>query len=232
MSAEHPGRDLGLVLVGLVTLNVLTLAVLGEIPAAAVQVVVAVGAVGLALRRGYSRADLGLARDDIGAGLRLGGLLSAAVVLGVVALAALPVTSDFLDDERFVDLSRWEAAYEVLVRIPFVTAMSEELLFRSVLLAVLLAMTTTRCAVIVSSLVFGLWHVLVALDDLDENAMSDSLDGVEFLGGVIGVVAATSVGGVVFAWTRLRSGSVLAPWLLHAVLNGATFTAGYVLAST
>lgn len=232
MPADRPSRNLWVVLAGLVTLNVLIVAVLDEAPAAILQVAVALGAVSVAVRLGYSFEELGLSTRAAAAGLRLGAALSAAVVGGVIAIAVLPFTRDFLDDERFVDISGWQVAYEVGFRIPIVTALSEELLFRSVLLAVLLAMTTTRRAVVVSSLLFGLWHVLVALDDLDENAMTDSLGATERLGAVVGVVAATSAAGAVFAWTRLRSGSIVAPWMLHTTLNGATFTAGYVLAST
>ena len=195
-----------------------------------VQVATAIGAVAIALGRGYTVEELGLSRSTASDGLRLGAALSVVAVIGVVAIAALPVTRDFLDDERFGDLTGWEAAYEVFVRIPIVTALSEELLFRSVLLAVLLAMATTRRAVVVSSLCFGLWHVLVALDDLGENAVTDGLDTIGRLAGVVGVVAVTAIAGAVFAWARLRSGSIVAPWLLHAVLNRATFSAGYLLA--
>jgi membrane protease YdiL (CAAX protease family) len=232
MPAERPSRDLWAVLVGLVALNALTIAALDAVLAAIVQVAAALGAVAIAIRRGYSVEELGLSSRTAAAGFRLGAACSAVVVVGVVAIAVLPFTRDFLDDERFIDLTGWEAAYEVVIRIPIVTALSEELLFRSVLLAVLLALVTTRRAVVVSSICFGLWHVLVALDDLDENAMTDALGTTGRIAGVVGVVAATAIAGAIFAWTRLRSGSIVAPWLLHAVLNGATFTAGYVLAST
>lgn len=231
MPLERPNADLGPTVVGLVVLNVVTVAVLAAPVAAAVQVAVSLGAVWIALRRGYSVDELGLSRRAVPAGLRLGAAMSAVVVGVVVIIAVLPFTRDFLDDERFVDISGWQVAYEVGFRIPIVTALSEELLFRSVLLAVLLAMTTTRRAVVASSLLFGLWHVLVALDDLGGNAMTDSLGAAERLGAVVGVVAATSAAGVVFAWTRLRSASIVAPWLLHTTINASTWTAGFLLAT-
>ena len=231
MPAERTTRDLVAALAVLVALNVLTVSVLDEAVAAVVQVAVAVGAVGLAMQRGYSRGELGLSRRTVGAGVRLGTALSVIVVVGVVMVAAIPFTNGFLDDDRFVDISGWRVAYEVLVRIPIVTAMSEELLFRSVLLAVMSAITTRGRAVVASSVCFGLWHVLVTLDDLGGNAATDSLTTAGRIGGVAGAVAATAVAGGVFAWTRLRSGSVLAPWLLHSSLNGATFVAGYVVTS-
>jgi membrane protease YdiL (CAAX protease family) len=44
--------------------------------------------------------------------------------------------------------------------------------------------------------------------------------------GVAAAVAGTAVAGLVFCWLRLRSGSLLAPALVHWALNGL----GYLLA--
>jgi len=107
-----------------------------------------------------------------------------------------------------------------------VTALTEELLFRSVLLA----LTTTKLAVAWSSLVFGLWHVLTTLNGLDGNEATESLDGWAAPGSVVAVVIATGVAGVIFTWSRLRSGSAVAPWIVHTAFNSSTFTAGVLLA--
>ena len=130
MQAEGARRDLWVAIVALVALNVFTLALVRAEIAAAVQVSASLGAVWLAIRRGYAVDDLGLSRQAAPAGLRLGAALSAVVVIGVIAIAVIPLTRDFLDDDRFVDISGWRVVYEVIVRIPIATALSEELLFR------------------------------------------------------------------------------------------------------
>lgn len=186
-------------------------------------------AVGAARRRGYTLSSLGLDPADVPAGLRLGGLVAAAIGAGVAILAALPTSSAF-DDERFVDLSTAEVIFEVCFRIPIVTALTEELLFRSVLLAVLLAALTRWSAILVSSLLFGLWHVLTTLGDLGANDVTDGLSGWGVAASTLGVVAATAAAGVGFCLLRLRSGSVVAPWLAHTAINASTFLAGVIVA--
>jgi len=230
-SPDSPRTDLVVVLGGLVALNVVTAQVLDSWAEVAAHLVVSVAAVAYALWRGYSADDLGLSRRSVGAGLRVGAAVSAVIVAGVVLIALLPFSRDFLNDDRFGDLSSWEATYQIAFRIPFVTALTEELFFRSVLLAVLLAMTSRNWAVAWSSFVFGVWHVLTTLNGLEGNEATDSLDGWSAAGGVIVVVVATAVAGVVFAWSRLRSNSIVAPWLIHIAFNAATFTAGVIIAA-
>lgn len=229
-SPDRARIDLLVVLGGMVALNVVTAQALDSWPEAAAHVLGAAAAVAYAMWRGYSADDLGLGREAVGSGVRVGAALGAIIVAGVTVLALVPLSSDFLDDDRFDQLSNWEALYEILVRIPFVTALTEELLFRAVLLAVLLAMTSTKVAVLWSSVVFGLWHVLTALNGLDGNEATDSFDGWAAAGSVVAVVLATGIAGVLFAWSRLRSNSVVAPWIVHIAFNSSTFTAGVLLA--
>lgn len=84
---------------------------------------------------------------------------------GVVVLAAVPFGRVFLEDERFTDMSGWSALYEMAVRIPIVTAFSEELMFRSVQLTVLLGIPSTRRSVVWCSLCFGAWHIVTTVGD-------------------------------------------------------------------
>jgi membrane protease YdiL (CAAX protease family) len=184
-----------------------------------------------ARQRGYSWEELGLARRNLLAGLRLGGGMAAVIVTGIALVALVPTTRSYFEDERFLELSAGEGVYEIAFRIPLVTALTEEVLFRSVLLAVLLVTWSRWRAIAVSSLLFGLWHVFTALGDLDENEATADFAGWEVIAGVVGVVAATAAAGVVFAWLRLRSDSVVAPWLVHAVLNASTFSVGVALAT-
>lgn len=224
-------RDLIAVVVLLIALNLAAALVLDGWVSALVQISATVVAVVGARHRGYSSAELGLARSDVAAGLRLGGLLSAGVAAAVAIVAIVPMTSGYFDDDRFVDLTAAEAAWEIGFRIPVVTALTEELLFRSVLLAVLLAAMSTWRAAMASSALFGAWHILTTAGDLGGNEASADFAGWEVVASVVGVVAVTAAAGVVFAWLRLRSGSVVAPWLVHTVLNASTFTAGAIAAA-
>lgn len=221
--------DLLALVVLLLALNLATGFVLDGWVSGAVQIGAAVAAVAVALRRGYTPAQLGLDRRDLGSGLRLGGIVSAVIIATIAVAAVVPFSRGFFDDDRFVDLPAIEAAVEVVLRIPIVTALGEELLFRSVLLAVLLLATTTGRAVAISSLLFGLWHVLTTIGDLDGNAATDDLSTWEAVLGVVGVVVATGIAGAGFCWLRLRSGSIVAPWLVHTVLNASTYLAGVIL---
>jgi membrane protease YdiL (CAAX protease family) len=185
-----------------------------------------------AQRREYSPTDLGLARADAGAGLRLGGSLAAVIVIGVTVAALFPVTRGFFEDKRFEDLSWSEVVFEAAVRIPFETALSEELLFRAVLLAVLLAMTSTASAVVASAFVFGLWHVLTTIGNLDGSETTADLTLWQSALSVTGIVLVTGLAGVLFAVVRLRSKSLVAPWLVHTAFNTSAFVAGAVITST
>jgi membrane protease YdiL (CAAX protease family) len=125
------------------------------------------------------------------AGLKWGAAAAAVPVLGSAVVAAVPAL------RRRVRPSEDALAEWVLFRIPVGTVVTEELLFRGVLDAASPAL---------SPIFFGLWHIHPA------RAAGDT---------VLGTVAATAAAGVVFSWLRARSGSVLAPALLHYFLNAS-----------
>ncbi len=186
-----------------------------------VNLAAAGAAIAAAHALGTSWRDLGLARDRVRAGLRLGGItlipIAAAVALGL----ALPWTRDFFRDTTIVGASTAEAVYTLLLRIPFGTAMSEELLFRGALLGLYLRRHRPWVAVVMSSAVFGLWHVLPTLSSLGTNPGASGTAGSVVLqtGAIALVVLATGIAGAIFCWLRLRSGSVFAPWLTHTGFN-------------
>jgi len=223
--------DLVVVLIGLGVVNVAVAFWLDGWASTALLLGAAIGAVVAARWRGYTPRELALAPADAGAGFRLGGGLALVIAAGVTVVAAVPWTQGLFDDDRFDDLTFGEVLYEVLVRIPFVTALGEELLFRSVLLAVLLAATTPVRAVVVQSLAFGLWHLATTIGDLDGNETTADLSVWESALSVTGVVVVTGLAGAAFAWTRLRSRSIVAPWLVHTAFNASAFAAGAVLAA-
>lgn len=184
---------------------------------------------------GLSAADLGLARRDVPAGARVGGA-AAAVIGATVALAARHPTAReaFVDDRGRVDAR--ELAWRVLFRVPAGTALLEEVAFRGALPGLLEARRgwTHRRAVVVSSALFGVWHVLPSLRFGDANtAVSHRLGARSGTAtAVLGSVAATFAAGLVFSWLRDRSGSVVAPIVTHAALNGAGHVAAWRVSSS
>ncbi|MBT8165432.1 MAG: CPBP family intramembrane metalloprotease [Acidimicrobiia bacterium] len=177
-------------------------------------------------RLGLTRSELGLCRDRIRAGLRLGGLvgLGAAGVLAVGA--ALPVTRPLFDDARTAGIGFGLLAYRGLVRIPLGTALLEEVAFRGVLFAGWRRISSSMVAAFGSSVVFGLWHVRPAIDLLVENDVA--ADGWPRLAAVGGALAGTALAGLGFCWLRLRSGSLLAPFVAHAAINSLATVAAFI----
>ena len=165
----------------------------------------------LARAVGLTRADLGLGGDRLQRGLVLGTVAAAAVGLVYAAAATLPATrSAFVDDRGAVPLAA--VLFVALVRIPLGTVVLEELAFRGVLPA-LVGGGWWR-ATLVSSGLFGLWHVLPSMGSA--NAVSGALGT---SGAVVGTVLFTAAAGVVFrAWQRW-SGHLVTPMLLHAATN-------------
>jgi membrane protease YdiL (CAAX protease family) len=197
-----------------------------------VNLAVAALTVLLAWWGGVGAADLGLARDRVGAGLRLGGGVAGLAAAVIVAGALLPWTRSLFEDQRIADIDGGgELAYQVLVRIPLGTVVLEEVAFRGVLLGLLSRWWSTGTAVAVSSLLFGLWHIHPTLDALSANELATG--AASRAGAVAGAVAFTAASGVLFCGLRLASGSLLAPMLLHAAVNGISTLAAYtVLQST
>jgi membrane protease YdiL (CAAX protease family) len=120
------------------------------------------------------------------------------------------------------DLGR-ATLWAVLVVIPLGTVVPEELAFRGLLLAQLGRRRGVLAATLLSSGLFGLWHVLPSLGGGAANAAITDAVGGDAAGMALRVVVTvcfTSVAGVVLCWLRLRSVSLLAPVLAHWTVNG------------
>ena len=217
--------------VGVAVLTLHNLAVHRVLPApadAALNLATAAGLTAFAGRAGCSRADLGIRPQDLASGLYTGLGAAAVAAGGVTLVAALPATRELFVDRRVTDVSRPEAVYHLALRIPLATALAEELLFRGALLALLRQRRPPVAAVLVTSLLFGAWHVLPTIDHYEGNPASalvaDSGRGQRLA--VLATMASTTGAGGVFAWLRLRSRSVLAPVLAHAAVNMSAYLAG------
>ena len=217
----HPGgtRAVGLVLAALVAGLVVDRAVGGA--HLAVGLVLAACLLAVARAGGLTAADLGLARSAWPAGLRWGAA-AAALVGAAYAVAYLlaPVRQALPEAEGGLGRA---ALWTVLVVIPLGTVVPEELAFRGLLLAQLGRRRGVLAATLLSSGLFGLWHVLPSLGGGAANAAIADVVGGDAAGTALRVavtVVSTSVAGVVLCWLRLRSGSLLAPILAHWTVNG------------
>jgi uncharacterized protein len=99
----------------------------------------------------------------------------------------------------------------------------EELAFRGVLLAACRRATTTRNAVLLSSLAFGLWHVVGAWNGADGTFLQRMPE-------VLGTIAATTAAGLGFSWLRLRTDSLLPPMAAHIATNSVAFAVSWFAA--
>jgi CAAX protease family protein len=215
-----PGRAVFVTVGILVCVNVIDI----RVPHASLVVGPVTAAVLLALARaaGLSWAELGL-----GPGTWRRGLVWSVVIIGSVGVvfavgAALPLTRDAFRDSRY-HLGWGGALLTSLVLIPVGTVLVEEVAFRGVLWGLIRRVRGTAAATIVSSTLFGLWHVLPSLGLSADNEAIGSAVGKgksAQLITVVATVAFTALAGVVFCEVRRRSGSLLASASMHWATNG------------
>jgi uncharacterized protein len=185
-----------------------------------------------ARRRQVPVADMGLRRDRIAGGLRVGLAASAPVAAVVFLGASLPATRRWFLDERATTGGAGSMLYHTLVRIPLGTAVAEEAIFRGSLLGLLLQRHSRVRATAVSSVLFGCWHVLPTLDTLALNSVGAAVgdDLVRTGGAMLASVLVTTVAGMGFSWLRFRGDSLVAPMVVHAALNSSALVAARLVA--
>lgn len=184
----------------------------------------------LARRNGLSWDYLGLQKELVGTSLKVGIAALGVVIATIGVVAAVPASRELLADDRFLGVGFPEMLYEALIRIPIGTALAEELAFRGVVLGMLLVWMTPLRAVVVSSALFGLWHILPAIEALETNPAADLASGTFATVAEVAVqVIVTGVAGAGFAWLRLRGRGIAAPALAHWGLNGAAYAVGFLV---
>lgn len=168
-------------------------------PRALTNGAVGAGLTAVAMTR-YSPRELGLSTGHIPRGVRVGVLASAVPAASLVLAAAIPsVHSRVRAHAQRKKLGEW-----ILLQIPAGTVLAEELMFRSVLSAVLQSAWPCKQAMAVHAATFGLWHMHPA------RAAGDNM---------FGTVAVTGASAVLFEELRARGDSVLSPALLHLTVN-------------
>jgi len=177
----------------------------------------------IGLLDGNSFTDMGL-----GFSYLIPGLIWAGASVGLITVAYLvgsifKKTREAFADERVGALSGSRLAFQALVEVPFGTVLLEEIAFRAVLFSMLARRFGVVPAIIISAVIFGLWHILPSIGTHEANSALGSVVGAGRRGNILAVIASvltTAIAGVVFAGLRIVSGSVLAPMGFHWATNG------------
>jgi uncharacterized protein len=176
---------------------------------------------------GLSWQELGLGRQTLLRGAQVAVVAAVAVAIVYAVGVAIPFTRAAFRDTRY-QMGLRGALYTALVAIPLGTVLFEEVAFRGVLWGLLSQDHEGHGATVVSAILFGLWHVLPALD-LARTHTSVQPRGADARSApgrgrvaltVLATVVFTALAGIVFAELRRRSGSLLAPIGLHWATNG------------
>ncbi|MFE0647014.1 CPBP family intramembrane glutamic endopeptidase [Streptomyces sp. NPDC059534] len=181
---------------------------------------------------GGTLADAGLAPGTLGRGARWAAVLAGLVGVVYLAGALLPATRSLFEDRRYDGMTGGELLVRVLVVVPVGTVLVEEIAFRGVLYGLVYRARGTVWATTVSSVLFGLWHVLPSLHLAASKPALTSVFGDSALGSVLAIAGAvlfTAASGVLFCELRRRSGSLLAPMGLHWAVNALGYVVGFLL---
>lgn len=164
-------------------------------------------------------ADVGLT-DLTVRDAAVGAAMGAVIAAPVLVLASTRGGARLVADRRVSGLRGWGLVYQTVVRVPLGTALLEEVAFRGILFAAWRGEGEV-VAYVVTSAVFGLWHVAPAATMVRANAPAAGL-----VAPVAGTVALTALAGAALAWLRVETGSLAAPFALHATLNSLATLAG------
>jgi membrane protease YdiL (CAAX protease family) len=149
-----------------------------------------------------THSPLGFRPPALWSGVRHGLTAGAAAALGIVAVSALPPVRRAMAERDLPEhTGRW-----LLLSIPFGTVWPEEAAYRATLGTLAEAAFGPVRGRLLQATAFGLWHIVDA-----------RVTGQH----VAGTVLATGVAGWVFGWLHTRSGSLIAPMLLHLAINEA-----------
>ena len=176
---------------------------------------------------GCTWSDLGLSGEQVRRGLFWGAILVAGMFSIYLVGVSIPATRDLFRDGRVAELTGWEVLFYALVRVPLGTVVLEEVAFRAVLPAMLVARTRWWVAMVVSAVAFGFWHVLPAMGMDSVNPVAeDTIGQLPVWVTVVGAVVSTTVAGFWFLFLRYSTRSVITPMMAHWASNSL----GYLFA--
>lgn len=179
---------------------------------------------------GLSWSQLGMANWLHG--LAWGGGAILIVAAGMWLGVAIPRLHPLFADERVLSATGAQLARKSLVEVPLGTVALEEVVFRSVLLGLLIREYGTVIGVVGSALLFGLWHILPALEMHSSHNLTSQLGSGwrAKVATVLGTILATGSAGVLFSMLVVWSGCILAPMGLHWATNSTGSIAAWLVA--
>jgi CAAX protease family protein len=174
----------------------------------------------IARRAGTTWTSMGLRSDRVKRGVTVGGIVIGIITVGVAIGIAIPATRELFRDERIIDNSVPWVLFQALVRVPLATALYEEVLFRGIVFGMLIRRRSPLVAGLMTSVIFGLWHILPTIELRDTNPGGDLFSGAIGLMVVIfGAIAGTFIANLGFLWVRLYANSTYAAVLAHIGTN-------------
>ena len=182
----------------------------------------------IARQSGLTLRQLGLGKDSVKSGL-LWGAACVALIASVLFIAYLVDPKLFLDTRYHNSLK--QALYTAFIFIPLHTVLVEEFAFRGVLWASIERWKGVLWATLLSSFLFGLWHIVPSLNLGESSSTASSIAGSGLavtIVPIITAVIATTVFGSIMCWLRRRSGSLIAPIMAHWAVNGVAVFLAYL----
>lgn len=172
---------------------------------------------------GVTLAQLGLGRSTWVTGIiwSVGIIVAVGAVIGIAG--GMPRFHKYFADDRVSEADGVLTSRRVLLDIPFGTVLVEEYAFRGLLLALMTTQWGVVWAVVLTSVLFGLWHIGPALEM--HSAHQEATGHV--LVTVASTVLFTGLSGVGFALLRLFTGSLFPPSALHWAANGTGVVVGF-----
>ncbi len=170
-----------------------------------------------------TQSDIPLGQVGVALSSAIKGLIYGGIAYGIISLiialtVLIPRTRDLFHDDRAISLNIRQLLYKALVNIPIGTVFLEEVVFRGVMLVLLMEQTTTMWAIVISSIFFGMWHILPAIANLKANKQLRKMKYGALIV-ILGTVFVTFLAGVGFGMLKIASGSLIAPMLAHYAIN-------------
>jgi membrane protease YdiL (CAAX protease family) len=179
-------------------------------------------AVLIAARAGTTWTSMGLRKDRTKRGFIIGGaiigFIALAFSIAVAAAAIFPGLRPMFENTEVIENTTGFVLFQAFVRVPIATAFYEEVLFRGVIFGMLTRRNSPLLAALITSLLFGLWHIAPTIAD-PPNAQLDPNGLVDIAILAVLAVAGTAPAGLAFLWVRLYSNSVWASVLAHIGTN-------------
>ena len=212
--------------------NVATIITGGElfisVPAALTIAAILVTAMIVWSRCHLTLADLGLTPRGAARGATIGLVVAAVVAAGAVVIVRIgPLLDGPVQYEPFATMPAADAITRALVWVPLATVLPEELSFRGVLLALLRRRYADTQAALLSAIPFALWHGLIIVHTVGETSLARTSWGWAL--GILAGGVVVALGGLLFAYLRIRTGTLFAPLTCHWAFNGAVLIGLFVL---